>query len=88
MFFFLFDIYFSGIWHWIYVIAIVSSMIEIIILPLIFPSYNVIGYIIIDISKIKIVMNTTNEKNILSIKLRNCDLNLMKPLLMEDIILD
>jgi hypothetical protein len=62
MIFLLFNIYFSGIWHWIYVIAAISSMIGIIILPLIFPNYNVIGYIIIDNSKIRIVMNTSNAK--------------------------
>lgn len=58
----LFKISFSGIWHWIYVIFSISSMIGVIFLPLIFPNYMTVGHIIIDNSKIKIIMNTLDEK--------------------------
>jgi hypothetical protein len=60
--FLFFDIYFPGYWHWAYVLVYLLSMVGMLLLPIIFHNYEIIGYLIIDNSKIRIFYKDNTEK--------------------------
>jgi hypothetical protein len=63
--FLFFDIYLPGYWNWAYALVYILSVVGMIILPIIFHNYEIIGCLIIDNSKIRIAYKDHTEKEYL-----------------------